>query len=611
MQNSRACSLYYDPNAANFLIEYRGNFKEEIDKVSYACGDIITDNLAVISLDYKDLDRISIDVPSIIFIAYRPMFVLQETSPSNVDNINTIKISPYLNLTGRGVLIGIIDTGIDYLNEEFIREDGTSRIVNIWDQSIVNGTNTSVYMGEVYSNAQINNAIAASKNNQDPYTIVPSRDENGHGTKVAGIIGARGYNTEFQGVAHDCDFAIVKLSESTYFKKILADNGITNVPTFNASEIVAAIEYLKNLSLNLKRPMVIFLSVGTSDASHDGLSILSRYVTSLGGIRGLCFVTGVGNEGDSQGHVSGTILATGDMKFSELKIPREIKHFGFRIYVQKPNRVSLNITSPTGESSGVIQSKIGKREEHLFLYTNTVANIKYLTPEHYTGHEVIEISFTNIKPGIWRIQLIGEYILNGRFDIWLPPKITLPEGTVFLEPDPYTTLTIPSAARNVITVSYYGENNARIPSSGRGYNTDGLINPDIATLGMNILTTKVGGGSTTLSGSSAAGAIIAGASVLLLEWGIIKDNDRTMHSRKIRSYLYYGAYRNKIYTFPNRETGYGDFDLLDTFNIISRSYSEVNRSEKKSKVETIITKEIKFTEYYINNLFVKIPKIEE
>jgi subtilisin family serine protease len=598
--------MYYNPNFANFIIEYRGNYKEQIDKIPYACGDVITESIGVLSIEYKNLKQIMIDVPAIIFIGYRPIFVLEETSPSNVDNINIIKISPYLNLTGRGVLVGLADTGIDYLNPEFIREDGTSRVISLWDQSVMDGNNPSVYMGEIYSNEQINRAIAASRNNEDPYQIVPSRDEIGHGTKVAGIIGARGYGGEFQGVAHDCDYIIVKLFESSNFKNRLTENGITNVPTYNASEIIAALEYLKNASLALSRPMVINLNVGTTDLSHDTLSLTARYIASLGSINGICTVIGVGNEGDSQGHASGTIISAGDSKVVELRIPREMKSLIFRIVVQKPSRVSLRVTSPTGESSSLYESKIDKQEQHLFVYTNTVMNIRYLTPEHFTGHEMIQIDFANIKPGIWKFQLIGEYVINGRFDIWLPPKNTLPEGTVFLEPDPYNTLTVPSTALNVVTVAYFGENNSRLPSSGRGYNTDGTINPNIATLGANILTTQAGGGNATASGSSAASAIIAGASALLLEWGIIKNNDRTMNSKKIISYFYYGAYRNVIYKFPNRETGYGDFDLLDTFNIISGSYGEVNRNRGNFIFES--NEKIKFIEYSIDELFIRIPK---
>lgn len=157
---------------------------------------------------------------------------------------------------------------------------------------------------------------------------------------------------------------------------------------------------------------------------------------------------------------------------------------------------------------------------------------------------MIFIEFSNIKPGIWRFSLIGNYITNGRYDIWLSPKGTLPENTIFLESDPYTTLTMPSEAVNVITVAYYGNNNALIAASGKGFNTNNLINPDIATIGVNIITTKVLGGTTTFSGSSAASAVVTGACVLLLQWGIIDGNDRTIYTKKVRSYLMYGANRN-------------------------------------------------------------------
>ena len=199
----------------------------------------------------------------------------------------------------------MVDTGIDYLNEEFIREDGTSRIVSIWDQTIPDTEDQSVYIGVTYSNEQINNAINASKNNEDPYQIVPSKDDVGHGTKIAGVIGARGYNGSFQGVAQDSNFVIVKLFESINFKNILQENGVEYTPVYNAAEVLAAIEYLKNFAINTKQPMVIYIGVGTTEGSHDGNNLISRYLTSVGTTRGIVSVAGVGNEGAAEGHASG------------------------------------------------------------------------------------------------------------------------------------------------------------------------------------------------------------------------------------------------------------------------------------------------------------------
>ena len=609
MSNSRDCNLYYDPNTVHYLVQYRGNFKERIDKVSYACGDVITDTIGVISVQVKDLDRLLREVPEIVFRGIRSMFVLQDISPSSVDNINNIKINPYLNLTGRNVLIGIVDTGIDYLNEEFIREDDTSKVVNIWDQTIKDNMDSSVYIGQTYSNEQINNAINAYRKKEDPYQIVPSKDEIGHGTKVAGIIGARGYNNQFQGIAPESNFVIVKLWESTNFRKQLEENNVEYTPVYNASEILAGLEYLRKVSMERQQPMVIYIGVGSTEGSHDGTNMISRYVTSLGNNRGLCCVAGVGNEGDSQGHTSGYIKNVGDTKVVDLKIPKELKYFDINIWVRRPNVVSINVISPTGEASAIIEVKTGKVQTTKFVFLNTTMTVRYFNPEHFTGHELIRIEFNNIKPGIWSFNLIGNYIIDGRYDIWLAPKSTLPENTVFLEPDPYNTLTMPSEAVNVVTVAYYGNNNALIAASGKGFNVGNLINPDVSTIGINILTTKVSGGVTTFSGSSAATAIVAGACALLLQWGIVDGNDPTMYSKKIRTYLMYGANRNQLYKYPSREIGYGDFDLLGTFNIISRTYVRKNKIHSVNNIGTRNIKENQeFIEYYINNLFVRIPR---
>ncbi|OOM82551.1 subtilase family protein [Clostridium puniceum] len=609
MSDLRDCKLYYDPNTVNYLVQYRGNFKVQMDKLSYACGDIITDTIGVISVRLEDVDKLLNDVPEIVFLGIRTMFVLQDISPSSVDNINNIKINPYLDLTGRNVLIGMVDTGMDYLNDEFIRADDTSRVVSIWDQTIEDNTNNTVYIGQVYSNEQINNAIKAYRNNEDPYKIVPSRDEIGHGTKAAGIIGGRGYTNEFQGIANESNFVIVKLLESPNFKKQLRENDLQEVPVYNGSEVLAGLEFLRKIAIEQNKPMVIYIGVGSTEGSHDGTNLISRYVTSLGNNRGICCVAGVGNEGDSQGHASGYIKNVGDIKVVDLKIPREIKYFQLNIWVRRPNVASINVISPTGEASTIIEAKIGKIQPIKFVFLDTTMVIRYYQPEHFTGHELINIVFNNIKPGIWSFNLIGDYIIDGRYDIWLSPKNTLPENTVFLEPDPFSTLTMPSEAVNVVTVAYYGNKNALIAASGKGFNTNNLINPDISTIGINILTTKVSGGVTTFSGSSAATAVVAGACAILLQWGIVDGNDTTMYSKKVRSYLMYGAIRNQLYRYPSREIGYGEFDLLGTFNVISRTF----RGEKDAdNIRNLDVKHIKesqrFEEYYIGKLFFRIPR---
>ncbi|SJT77718.1 Uncharacterised protein [Clostridioides difficile] len=233
---------------------------------------------------------------------------------------------------------------------------------------------------------------------------------------MAGIIGARGYNGDFQGVANDCEFVIVKLLESLNFQKILQSNNVKYTPIYNSSEIVAGIEYLKNFSVKMNKPMVIYLGVGTTEGSHDGNNLISKYLTSIASVRGIALVAGVGNEGAAEGHASGVIENIGKIDTMELNIPREMKNFSFQIWVKRPNKMSLNVISPTGEESSFIQAKRNKREEINFVFSNTKLKINYHMPEDFSGHEVIQVIFKDINPGIWKFALRGDYISDGEYN---------------------------------------------------------------------------------------------------------------------------------------------------------------------------------------------------
>lgn len=590
-----ACKYYLDENAPGYVVEYRGDFKAQMEKVDYACGDVITDTLAVVAVNEDNLDMLRKDVPAIIFIEARSVYTLQDISPSDVGNIYQIKSNPYLGLNGKDVLVGIIDTGVNYLNREFVREDDTSRIISLWDQSIESYGEPGLYIGRTYSNEEINTAIKAQKNGQDPYAIVPSKDDVGHGTKMAGIIGARGYNGKMVGIANNCDFLVVKLFESPNYKMILRKNNLPIVPVYNSSEVLAAIAYLERKAQELERPIVIYLGVGSTQGSHDGYNITARFITSIANKSGVIFVAGTGNLGNSEGHVTKYIKNVGDIDTVELRIPRTIELFEFYIWVQKPNRMSLSIVSPSGDEIGFFPSKVILNEKRKFYLSNTEIEVKGYDPENFTGHQVYNLKFKSIKAGIWKLKLQGDYIINGRYDIWLQDKNLLPEGTKFLEPNPLNTLTIPATARKVITVSYFGELTKTIlAESGKGFNTNYLINPDISTVGTNVLTISPDGNSTvTDSGSSVATAIVAGVCALLLQWAVVDENDITINSTKMRSLLIYAAKRERNVSYPNEESGYGELNFAEVFNVLSGNYRSIRD---------------KYEEYYVNNMYIRVPK---
>ncbi|XZI43508.1 S8 family peptidase [Clostridium perfringens] len=593
------CPNFLSEDSPDYLVEYRGNLKEELEKIPYACGDSITDTLGVVSTPPQYLKQLRKDVPSILYIQTRVPYVLQEVSPQETDNISTIVNNPYLGLDGSGVIVGIVDTGIDYLNKEFMREDDTSRILTIWDQKSTKKPNDSVYVGSIFTNEDINNAIKSKSDGGNPYDIVDSRDEIGHGTKLASIVGARGYNRTIKGIAPNCDFAIVKLLTSLSYEKAFRENGIESIPVYNEAEIIAGIEYLKNYAISVNRPLVICLAIGCTEASHDGRGLFSRYLTTIGSIRGVAVVAGVGNEGSSQGHASGVIELENSVEKVELSIPREIKNFNLAFWIQRPNIVSLNIKSPSGEESSFIDAKISLERSFKFILTDTSVNINYYVPDTFTGNELIFIDFKDIKPGIWTFELRGDYITNGRYDVWLAPSSLLPENTKFLKPNPLNTLMVPATARYVISVAYYNsQTQSLLAESGKGFNINGWINPDITTAGKDVLTMFPGDRVGRMSGSSPATAIIVGICALLFQWGIINGNDRTMNSSKLRSYLIYGATRIPGQIYPNESTGYGYLDLYEIFKNIIAVPLAPYRSDQVNE---------DYTEYYCGRMLVSVP----
>ena len=593
MEYSRYCDKYLDENYLHYVVEYRGEFEEQIKNLDYVCGVAITETLGVVAVESGNLEKLRRDVPAIIFLEARSIYTLQEIDPSNAGNINRVKINPYLNLTGRGILVGLVDSGINYLNQEFIREDDTSRIISIWDQTIQRKEKISFKYGTVYNNEEINEAIKVYRNGGDPYSIVNSKDEIDHGTKMAGIIGARGYNGKMEGIARDCDFLVVKLLQSPNYKKILRENNLPQVPAYSNAEVLAAIEYLRKTAKELQRPLIIFLGVGSHDGSHDGYNITARFITSLASREGIVFVAGTGNGGSAEGHASNLIKNIGETDTVELNISKPMKSLEFYIWIQKPDKMSLNIIDPAGEETGFLNSKIYSVERKDFYLLNTHLEVRGYDPENFTGHQVFILSFTDIKSGIWKIRLKGEYITRGRYDIWLPDKSLLPEGTRFLKVSPYTTLTIPATANKVITVSYYDSiNNSIVASSGKGFNSNYIINPDLAADGIGILTTSgIDNSIVQVSGSSAATAIVAGAACLLAQWQIMDKKYSGLYSIKLRSLLIYSAKRERNYVYQNEDLGYGKLNLLDVFTVIGGRY---RNSEE-------------YVEYYINNLFVRYP----
>ena len=517
MESTERKNFYNDEDYISFVVAYDGNIKKEIDDINDASIFFIDDNFAILSIKLQNYMETIRSIKSIIYIELNGIYTLGE-SPVEDSKAPIFHRNPSLNLRGSGVVVAIVDTGIDYLNNEFMREDETTRILRIWDQTIDSGKTPDGFIsGSEYTEEDINKAIQAQKQGQNPYDIVPSKDDYGHGTKMAGIVGARGINREIVGVAPDCEFIIIKLQEASkeyvdfYYAK-------GDKAKYRNTDIIMALKYLYELSFTLNKPMIIYLPLGSNLGDHAGASILERYVdTKISGRNSLFVVTSTGNQGNTDTHTSGEIKSNGDSQIIELNCGKEQQGLVLQIYAQRPSKIKLGILSPSGER---FENTNPRKTKHIlindaptwkFIYEGTTVQVTYDSPDEFTGDDKFVIKMEGITEGVWRFILTGNNIVDGKYYAWILQRELLAENTRFLNPSPYTTLTIPGTAKTIINTSYYNQNNGAIVSeSGRGYTMKDYIQPIITAGGINAITTKPGGGTITMSGASVAGVILAG-----------------------------------------------------------------------------------------------------
>lgn len=572
---------------------------QEILKLPNVDGTMISDTFALVITPLSEVDKIKGMVNSIVKFELQPILTLSDISPIEASNAPSFNSNPYLRLKGTGVLVGVIDTGIDYLSEEFQREDNTTRIFRIWDQTVP--ATKEVYgikYGTEYTEDQINEAIEAKTKGEDPYSIVPSKDEIGHGTMTAGIIGGRGINPELKGMAPDCEFVIVKLAKAS--KADLEQSYIeSQEPSFNPWTILLGLRYVARIANELSKPIVVYIPLGTNMGTHSGEGVIEKSIENYSRQLATLIVTTTGNQGNTETHVEGNIEKTGDTVDIELRVGSGQNILPIQIYVNKPNIVSLSIVSPSGEIIKNLNSKLSANENIRFTYEGTEMNINFTSPYYVTGGTSIVIKAKKLRQGIWKFRLTGQYIVEGKYYAWIPQRELLDSDTKFLAASANTTLTIPSTSRGAISVAYYNQNNNSIVSeSGRGYTIDNRIKPDIAAGGVNAVIIKPNGQTGLATGASIAGAVVAGGCALILQWAITDKNQEEIYTTQVKAYSTAGAKTRPGDIYPNREWGYGTFDLKGVFDIIRKVYGEDRKSNNLNS---------QYEEYNIGQLFIRIP----
>ena len=464
---------------------------------------------------------------------------------------------PPLSLTGRGVLVGYIDTGIDYLNDAFRYSDGSTRIMAIWDQSIQSGTAPEGFLyGSEYTAEDINEAL----NSDEPYSVVPSRDEIGHGTTVAGTL-----------AAPNASIAMVKLKPAKEylreFYRIRAD-----AVAYQETDLLTAIKYLDALATSLDMPLVICIGLGTNTGDHSGTSVSSSYMNQISDKEGRVIVIAGGNEGNAGHHFYGELKSSPEQV--DVKVGNDENGFMLELWGRSPDVLTVSVKSPGGE---VIPRVIPQKRfsgEYGFVFERTRVNIDYILTERSAGDELIMIRFLNPTPGIWTISVYGDanpylgdmsYIF-GTYHIWLPIRGFVSDETFFLLPNPDVTLTEPAYTEKAISLStYQADNTSFYIDSGRGYSRKGNIKPDMAAPGVDVLTAGLTN-RIRVTGSSMAAGITSGAVAQFLEWAVTQGNMPRIRAQDIKYYMIRGAVRDNRLTYPNRQWGYGRMNIREAFD---------------------------------------------
>ena len=479
--------------------------------------------------------------------------------------ITAVQNYPTLKLLGENVMIGFVDTGINYSNPIFFDSEGKTRIVGIWDQTIQTGTPPEgLEYGSAYTEEEINRALRA----ENPLDIVPSEDLHGHGTFLASVAaGGADLEQQFLGAAPAASIAVVKLKEAKkYLKDFYAIR--EDALCYQENDIMLGLKYLNHLAQQRKMPLVICIALGTNFGGHNGTTPLSLILDFYSRVLNRSVVIGTGNEAAKRHHYYHRFADRNSTSSAEIRVGNGVTGFVTELWSALPNVVTLSITSPSGERTRQVSLRQGYRYHFVFTFERTEVDVEYRLFLENNDSQLIFMRFRNPAPGIWRINVEPIQMSEGEYHMWLPMEEFLSGEVYFLEANPDNTLTEPGTSRHAMTVAYYNsDDNAVDINSGRGYTRDGIIKPDFAAPGVNITGAGIQKNFVTRSSSSAATGITAGAVALLLEWIMQQPGARGVSASQIRTIIVLGANRQPQAEYPNEEWGYGTMDLyhsLDT-----------------------------------------------
>jgi subtilisin family serine protease len=533
------------------IVKYNGDLVSLAESLG-ADAEILSESYAIVTLGASMLDALALS-PNIEHVEKPKNLVssLKEAIYSSCVGIAQSELS--YHLTGKGVIVAVADSGIDYTHPDFRNPDGTTRILCLWDQS---GQGAPPY-GFKYGAEHTAESINAALKNRQPFSAIPEMDYIGHGTAVAGVAAGNGRASGGVniGVAPEASIIAVRLGRNG------GDSFIRN------TELMRAIKYCMGKAQSLGMPIAMNISYGTNNGSHDGHSLFETYIDSMAQKWKASIAVASGNEGSAGHHYSGA-MGSWESKDVDFYTSGGLKSFYVTFWQNFTDEFYLTLVLPNGKSTGEIMPSDQERQIRL----SEISVFAYHgQPSHYNENQEIFFQVAAVSgyipSGLWRIKIRSERVAEGTLDIWLPVTEEVTSQTAFTLPDPFGTLSLPSAAARVITVGGYDHRIGSIADfSGRGFTRLGAAKPDICAPAVGILSAKRGGGYDAFTGTSIASPFVAGAAALMMQWGIVQGNDPFLYGQRIKAFLKSGAKRQEGIKYPDPSWGYGTLCLKSSID---------------------------------------------
>ena len=550
----------------DLIIKYSGSL-DEIRTLGASVTEL-SNEYAIITIQESLIDVLTA-LPQVEYVEKPKRLFFEAENGRRASCIPPVQRAPF-SLFGEGVLIGILDSGIDYANPAFRNQDGTTRILRLWDQTIMSGADAPAgppegyQVGTLYTQEQVNEALAA-ETRAAQLRIVPSIDTSGHGTAVAGVAagnGAGSVGNRYAGVATRSQLLIVKLGSPK-------QEGFPRT-----TELMQGLDFVLRTASEMRMPIAVNISFGNTYGPHDGSSLLERYIDDMSNFWKSVICIGSGNEASSAGHTSGR-MQLGREEVIELAVQERQPTINVQLWKSYADEVDISLVSPSGVRVGPIQEVLGSQR---FTLGGTEILLYYGTPNPYSTRQEIFFDLLPttdyITPGIWQVIMTPRRIVTGEYQLWLPSQSALNIGTEFLFPTSTTTLTIPSTASRALTVGAYNSLTMSYADfSGRGSDIIGgwkgnLIKPDIVAPGVDVVSTSTDGTYQAYSGTSFAAPFATGSAALMMEWGIVRGNDPFLYGEKVKAYLRRGAIKLPGFdVWPNPYVGWGALCVRDSLPI--------------------------------------------